>query len=48
MTQQLLQDTSRKYRWDDWGEEPLLKAMDAKAAEEKAQDSVCDLFTSFY
>jgi hypothetical protein len=31
LTQQLLQDTSKKYKWEDWGEDSLIEAMDARA-----------------
>jgi hypothetical protein len=39
LTQQLLQDTSKKYKWEDWGEESLVKAIDRRAG--KARTMVC-------
>jgi ribosomal protein L17 len=38
LTQQLLQDTSKKYKWEDWGEESLIKAINRRA--DKAQTMV--------
>ena len=44
LTQQLLQDTSKKYKWEDWGEKSLIKAIDARA--KKAERTVCTFLRS--